>query len=718
MVPEDPGGQQGFGAPFVMLWLLVAAAWLLGQLRQGTLHVHLGWPDAVVVALVAWHSASALVAIGSGSPRPALNMLWDWVSMGLGYLLARQLVRTTAEIKAVLVVMIGLACGLSLLAVHQSLVTLPDARATYESIKDSTEALYEQTGQWMPPGSSVRRQFESRLDSSLATATFALSNSLAGFLVPWIVVLGGVLFSLWQPSPDPSLKGRGIDWGRWATIAVGLLVIALFAWCLVLTGSRAAGIAALFGLLLASIPVVRTVVWPRKWLRASLFVVAVVAIIGGAIVANSSPGRAALAAAWRSVVVRIEYWQATAAMIADAPWFGCGPGQFQDIYTAFKLPEAVEEVQDPHNWLLEVWSTAGTPAAVALLIFLGFVVVRVMRGSCALTEPIDSALDGGTARAASLIGGLIGLALGVVLASWTGFTTPGTQVLLLVAGMVGIWWVLGAWYRAGPLPPRLPLVAAVALFLNLSAAGGIGFPGVAESLWLLLAVQLNLWEPAELSARARSPDVKSSRSPRQARRAGWAACLALLAILAAALWTEYLPVMGCRWRLNLADLAMARGRADESRAAFEEALEADPWSAVAAQRLAVQRFVDYQTLPTDTQLKGFTEAETLALQLAPHRSNAWAESAEYREAIYRTTNDVEDLRAAESRWRQAIELYPTEARLHARLATLLAQADRSEEAYAAASEALRLDEVMHAAGHHDQLLDPALRRQLESIVDR
>ena len=58
-------------------------------------------------------------------------------------------------------------------------------------------------------------------------------------------------------------------------------------------------------------------------------------------------------------------------MIADRPWLGCGPGNFQDVYTQYKLPEASEEVADPHDFLFEVWATAGTPALLALLGVLG-----------------------------------------------------------------------------------------------------------------------------------------------------------------------------------------------------------------------------------------------------------------------------------------------------------------------------------------------------------
>ena len=53
--------------------------------------------------------------------------------------------------------------------------------------------------------------------------------------------------------------------------------------------------------------------------------------------------------------------RATAAMIADHTLLGCGPGNFQEHYARYKLPQASETVGDPHNFLLEIWATAGTP---------------------------------------------------------------------------------------------------------------------------------------------------------------------------------------------------------------------------------------------------------------------------------------------------------------------------------------------------------------------
>ena len=44
---------------------------------------------------------------------------------------------------------------------------------------------------------------------------------------------------------------------------------------------------------------------------------------------------------------------------AAQAWSGVGPANFAMPYLRHKLPQASEEIQDPHNMILEVWATAG-----------------------------------------------------------------------------------------------------------------------------------------------------------------------------------------------------------------------------------------------------------------------------------------------------------------------------------------------------------------------
>ena len=56
-------------------------------------------------------------------------------------------------------------------------------------------------------------------------------------------------------------------------------------------------------------------------------------------------------------------------MRCSAPtfWWGVGPGNFAGPYVKYKLPEASEEILDPHNLLLEVWTTGGFWAVAGLV---------------------------------------------------------------------------------------------------------------------------------------------------------------------------------------------------------------------------------------------------------------------------------------------------------------------------------------------------------------
>ena len=273
----------------------------------------------------------------------------------------------------------------------------------------------------------------------------------------------------------------------------------------------------------------------------------VAALILAAAVAIEGP--AVLGRAEKSFGYRLQYWRSTLDMIAARPWLGCGPGNFQEVYTRYKLPEASEEIADPHNFLLEVWATAGTPAALAFLAVLGFFVqgseVRGRdRGRCGSRQSAVGGDEGGEERgegrgrnpstlrpppsalrpppspfrpppsalrpppsalrqspipnpqslarwlAHILGGGMLGFLLSVPLGMLS--TAPSSLAAVLIglplaAATVA---VMSAGFAEGELPRWLPGVAAVAILVSLSAAGGIAMPGVAATFWLLLALGL------------------------------------------------------------------------------------------------------------------------------------------------------------------------------------------------------------------------------------
>ena len=126
LFPSESAAAEGDGMPMVMLWLLLGVAWILIVVsRRAELRVRFGWVDAAVVVLVGLHTASSIWGAYCGSPRPAVNMLWEWIGYGLCFFLARQLLTGPREIRAAVVVMIALAVAVAGYGVYQSFVEMP-----------------------------------------------------------------------------------------------------------------------------------------------------------------------------------------------------------------------------------------------------------------------------------------------------------------------------------------------------------------------------------------------------------------------------------------------------------------------------------------------------------------------------------------------------------------------------------------------------------------
>ena len=97
LFPSESAAANGDGLSVVMLWIALGVFWLLGIIGRPKFSLRLGWTDAAVLLLVGWASLSALWAVRHGTPRPAVNMLWEWIGMGMCFFLARQFMVTSRE---------------------------------------------------------------------------------------------------------------------------------------------------------------------------------------------------------------------------------------------------------------------------------------------------------------------------------------------------------------------------------------------------------------------------------------------------------------------------------------------------------------------------------------------------------------------------------------------------------------------------------------------
>ncbi len=636
--------------------------------------------------------------------------------------------------------MVSLSAALSAYGLYQYFYEMPAAREFYEQ---NPEEAMRGAGLWYEPGSEARELYEQRLSSVEPLSTFALTNSLAGFLAPWLVVCLGMGVSLLAhpgredrllagaPSDGPCIGARGRVGALWALAGVPCVAV-LVGLCLMLTKSRSAYLATLVGIVLLALSACS---WGR--LRRGMVVVVGLAgllLVVAAALAAGGLDLQVLSEAAKSLGYRVQYWKASLGMIAEHPWVGCGPGNFQDCYPAYKLPTASEEIADPHNFLLEIWATAGTFALLAFVTALAafyFVLGRAwLRGAaaggssevvetqrpCAAGKPRhlgrfwDRLFQGesdlaGTARRKSSWGEVArgdrpecvfgGAAAGYMLGIVLGFMSeapPGLMPLFIgLPCAVVAAFSLFRWADGGELPLMLPAIGVTVLLVNLLAAGALALPGVAGTLWILMALGLTGIEK-----------FPARRLPRGAAFG----LLASGAVLAALCYsTAYGPVV--RSRAALARAAENPRQAEQhlAEAVMADPLWAEPWS-----QLASLDYSRWEASGDAAAFQAFEMSSRAAITRRPSSSRLWWTLGERYFAAASRAGGGKTLPQAVAAYRRAVELYPNSANYQAGLALALRAAGDSVGYGEHRDQALWLDEV---TPHADKKLRSELRKSLE-----
>jgi hypothetical protein len=620
-------------------------------------------------------------------------MLWEWIGLGLVYFLARQLIVTRLETRAVVAVMIALAVVLAAYGFYQVGVELPAERAAYEKDPDG---VLRALGQWYPPGSPERARFEDRLNSSEPLATFALANSLAGVLAPWAIVGLGVAWSF------AARQGTGFARSP-ATVArvLGLLLcLGVVLACLVLTKSRSAYVAVAAGLVALVFVGSAGATW--NWRPLVAVAVLVVLAVGVALAAGGLDARVFTGAS-KSLDYRLEYWQATLDMVADHPILGVCPGNFQNYYTQYKLPTASEEIRDPHNFLLETWATAGTLAFGALVVVLAGLVWQTWEAR----EPTLAASPPDAAPRDSLRLLLGGAAVGAPFAFWIGtpfgFSMSLEQLLggLAIGSLVVA--ILWPWIQGGSLPPRLPAVGLLVLSIHLLAAGGFTFPGVAGTFWLLAALTIDSVDKLQPAGAPAKPG----------RRAlPLVALIASIVVAGCCYFAALLPVL--KSRELMARASEPRWNDEQRIALLTEAAGADPFTSEPWAAMAEISLANYKKDPKSSlwgqRLVGATGS---ILALERHSSAAWREVADWFEHQYAIAPNPALAEHIVHLYRNAAQLYPNSADVQARYALALNRAGNLAAARRAASRALELDGL---TPHADKRLPGAMKAQIEQLL--
>ncbi len=715
LIPSEAAVAFGSHVVLTMAWLVLTVAWLFRCLLDEKPVWHIGPTGVTLMVFLGVHSLSAVVMMHQGHGRPTLNALWLWISLGMTFLAVRQLARRGIEQRALVSVLIAMAVGFSAYGLFQTTFVYPQQRARYRANPDR---VLNEAGAYAPVGSPQRHHFEDRLASTEPTGPFALTNSLAGFLVPSLVLLAGLAVPVWRVLR--TLR-RGAALGACGgMVAVAGIVFA----CLLLTKSRSGFLAALVGLGLLGV----SNAVPRSWLRWPWLAGGVVSlvVIGVGVTLFGGLDRQVLTEAPKSLLYRFQYWQASAAMIEDHPWLGCGPGNFKDYYTHYKLPEASETIADPHNFLVEVAATAGLPAlglfALVGGVWLGRAWRSRVRPAVVAEKPLGdlAPMEGAGTLKSVYLGAGAGFLLAYP-AGWAGGQSLALDFLwvMLPCSLLTIW-LLQGWVQRGTLAARPMLIAVVALLVNLLAAGGIGLPGVAELLWVLAALTLSVTEQSVTEQSVTGPDVTGpdvtgqggaetdaqadsamrNGGPLRGRPMVFIAAAGALILVLAGYVTMYRPVLADHEFSAFLSDAMARPfTAEEVVQQSQHAAAADRWWSEPCEMWADALHQQWIDRPEPGRLAEFERVSADAQDRNRQSASLARKQGDWQLDMYAASGRVELLKKAVEAYARAVSLYPNNSLLHAQLAWSCYLAGDFERARHAADDALRLDGMMP----HDEL---------------
>lgn len=694
------------------LWLTsltfgFAAAYFATQWRfGGKLFYSPSLLDGAVAAIVLGHLVSgAVILLGDGNQRTALNLTWEWCGLGIFWVLVRLLIRQEQARTLLLGGFVSTVVVLSLLGIWQHYIWYPHQARNYESFlelhaQNGRRTLSEQReykGLVNQFGTDVltldeagQSAYLSRVrDSVEPIGLFVLTNTLA---IPLLVALFLLMEQFLRVRSRPGFKTQ--------LILFGSTFLVLF--CLILTKSRSAWIGAAGGLF-----VLQLLKW--KFLKSKIGFplsiwfgaggLALGLIIWASVTGGLDPQ--VISEAPKSLQYRLEYWSATLSLLKDFPLLGTGPGNFRQHYLKYKLPGASEEILDPHNLFLGIWCGGGLLALLGLLLFMGLCLSSGIRNPNAQSSTES---DFAVTWKQALLPPCLAFALIIGLL----FTLQGELDLRLslLAGCTLSCALLFYATKVQIDPSRLVLTAAlVGILIHLLAASGIEMPAI---VMLILLLGHLIETP-----------------PQGAQQAGllWgekslgAGAIVAGVLLAGCLFTGFLPVQLAQTEIAVGQsLLLLEGKTQLAQRYFQNAVQADSLSPEPEHQLSLLFFRQWQ-LSAKADDEMFNQAVLHlenAIRLDPYSALRYRLLGNYWDERFKVSQEPEHIQQAIQAYSIAVALYPNFASLQAEYA--LALQSSGVDGRPAARHALQLDDLNRANGHVDKYLSDRVRAELENMT--
>jgi hypothetical protein len=283
-----------------------------------------------------------------------------------------QILDSHSKIKLVLTVIAALGVVSTCQCAEQFFTSNQVTIAQYEQ---APQTILEPFG--IQPGSVQQFLFEHRLYSRDVRGFFTTGNSAGSFaILASFAALALFIDKFKNRRSQPSTPLSAITCG----VAVAVIVFGL-----IITRSKGAIIASLIaaGMFVAFLYLGN---WLKLHKKAILLVCLLFFIAAGCAIAAYGLTHDRLPGG-NSMLVRWQYWHASAKMYADHFLTGVGPGNFAHFYTHYKPAAAAESVADPHNFLLSVLTQYGPLGLAGFLAMIFLPLWKAISPKPALISP-------------------------------------------------------------------------------------------------------------------------------------------------------------------------------------------------------------------------------------------------------------------------------------------------------------------------------------------
>lgn len=694
LMPTEAAGD-GATSMLVAGWLGLAATASYLDWRNGR-----SWTFDLRDAVIALMTLPIILA-GIGSQfadinlRVSRNLLFEWVGLLVSLLLLRQLADRPGTRRVLATGLVSVLSAVAVYGIWQHYVWYPSTAAQFveferleslasPSVEESTrlQELQRLLGvDLIASDAGSRTMLRNRLlDSTEPLGFFALANTLAGLIGVALVM------AVHSISAATSRRDR----------MVRLACVAVLGFTLLLSKSRTAYLAVAVAIAVAiALRFGRHLPWKAISISGGVVALSVIVLL-----ATGGLDAEVLTESLKSLSYRLEYWSATLSMLGEHGIFGVGLGNFRPEYLQFKLPGASEEILDPHNWVLEAWTTAGIVGVVGAFIAVGvggwlalsqLLSLRTMRGansvdgvdgvSAAAVHPKSSIDVAGRPLPAILIATALGLI-------WNGFPIQIDEAVLTVGTIATLIVAFGRWTWQPEHLGAGAFACACLLGMHLLVSGGFGMPAVMQT-WLAVLVIFVM--PA-----SRSFVLTNSRML-------VATGTVVVALIIGVTFVVRPNISRDRWLMEAQTDLYVSGNRQAAIASLERAAEADaispePWIQLAGV-FAAERRHDEASVAVDKVVALSPQSPTL---------KQWAS---------KVLVDVGEPQKALEYSQAAADDYPHGSDTRADLAERLAAVD-DEGAIAEANVALDLDDKNQAAGHLDKVFSDERREALEAIANR